>query len=493
MNAHTCLFGGALIAAGLAAHADAQCDLNADDGVSSSYPPGYDYNYSYGRNLTDFGVSDGRFFTVNFGYGVVTTPAYTFVQEYRLRIYDTTDPSNVTLLSESAPLGGSLFEDVVLGEEQTIHVIGNTLAGTVNNIIRLWDITDPVNPQIVNEIDLPGSQSQIWEENGLLFCQTFNPSRIHVLDISNPLSPQTLDVFTPPNAGFRMGRPSGNRLPIGYNEGVPGQTVAIIDISDPTDLQFEASLPVPIGTPIDPVMVGNAVVLNSGSFGGLHVVDFTDPGNPVQRPDIPYPGGSINTSFTSNGFFLFASSSFELESWDLTDPANPIKVAGPVSNFRQNRLAADGGILTALSDDRKGGAASIFDISACSVLPTVINSPLSRLADESTNPEVFSVNASATTDFQWMRDNVPLANGGDFAGVNTANLSVLPHANTEGVYTCTVSNSDGQDTSAPALLGVRAGAPTLPGCNAADLVIPFGVLDLDDIDAFINAFSSNCP
>tara|TARA_Y100001933_G_scaffold61599_1_gene61806 strand:- start:567 stop:797 length:231 start_codon:yes stop_codon:yes gene_type:complete len=36
-------------------------------------------------------------------------------------------------------------------------------------------------------------------------------------------------------------------------------------------------------------------------------------------------------------------------------------------------------------------------------------------------------------------------------------------------------------------------SPCLPECNAADLAEPFGVLDLDDVVAFVSGFTAGAP
>ncbi|MEM1186780.1 MAG: hypothetical protein AAGI53_17480 [Planctomycetota bacterium] len=480
------LFGGALIAAGLASNAGAQCGFDSSSMGFSTAIPGTDYSGSYAYFFSDFGVSDGRIFVVNSG-NFSNAPDYVSVSDSFLNIYDATDPSNITLLSSSALLGGPLFSDSRL-IEQTIHVVGNTLAGDANDRVRLWDITDPINPQIVNEIDLPGFQGQLWEENGLLFCETRSPNAIHVLDISSPLAPQTLDVISFPDGVLEMGRPTGSRLPV-----LSGAGIFVFDISDPTNLSIAGAFDTfsVFGTNLDdPVIAGNAVVVREG--GTLRVIDFADPANPVRGGDVPFPG-SIDRVFTSNGFILYVAADTLIEAWDLSDPANPARVAGPANSRTVQRLAADGGVLLGVDNLNLAGQLTAFNVSGCSVLPTVLNAPVSRLVPESTTPEILSVNASAALTYQWSRDGVPLADGGDFAGVTTPNLSVAPNANTEGIYTCTITNADGSDTSGPSLLGVRAGAPSLPGCAPADLVLPFGVLDLGDVDAFIGSFLSGCP
>lgn len=99
--------------------------------------------------------------------------------------------------------------------------------------------------------------------------------------------------------------------------------------------------------------------------------------------------------------------------------------------------------------------------------------------------------------YEWMKEGVPLTNGGLFHGVDTDELSideVLPE--TQGFYQVRVSNPCGSVTSDSALVfvtGVNVAPPRPEVCKAdvggaGGVSEHDGILDNNDFIAFINAF-----
>jgi hypothetical protein len=124
------------------------------------------------------------------------------------------------------------------------------------------------------------------------------------------------------------------------------------------------------------------------------------------------------------------------------------------------------------------------------------------------SPATFSVTANGTAPFsyQWRRNNNPLSNGGHYAGVTTATLTVsATSALDAGNYDCVVSNACGNMTSNVAALNVNSldsdgdGTPNCAdGCpNDPSKITPgacgCGVADVDsDGDGALDCVDA-CP
>jgi sugar lactone lactonase YvrE len=97
--------------------------------------------------------------------------------------------------------------------------------------------------------------------------------------------------------------------------------------------------------------------------------------------------------------------------------------------------------------------------------PTITTQPVSRSVNEGANV-VFSVAATGTAplSYQWMKDGVALANGGQIAGATTASLAITgARVSDAGSYTVVVGNSSDSVTSTAAILTViSAGQPPAP-------------------------------
>jgi len=125
-------------------------------------------------------------------------------------------------------------------------------------------------------------------------------------------------------------------------------------------------------------------------------------------------------------------------------------------------------------------------------LPVITTQPQSQFVTlpATINLVVAALNAET---FQWQFNGVDLIDGPGITGATTDTLAVNGTTSSPGVYTCIVTNIAGEVASAPAVIAVPADGAPNPGCNLADIAVPFGVLDLDDIDAFIASFTAGCP
>ncbi|MEM1185815.1 MAG: hypothetical protein AAGI53_12550 [Planctomycetota bacterium] len=125
--------------------------------------------------------------------------------------------------------------------------------------------------------------------------------------------------------------------------------------------------------------------------------------------------------------------------------------------------------------------------------PTIIEQPVGVLLPSTGGAAAFSVRVEGGTGltYQWRRDGAPLADGGNITGATTPDLTIAATSADVGVYDCIVSNGATDLATNAVILALRPGG--FAGCNGADLVPPAGIVDLSDLDEFINLFLAGCP
>ncbi len=151
------------------------------------------------------------------------------------------------------------------------------------------------------------------------------------VDISNPEDPVVIGEYTAAEYAYDLAI-SGNILLL-----AAGQSVHLIDISDPKKMRQTATLP--MNEAISVEISGNHAYFATGNTG-LIVVDISDPANPrkVGRYDTPSLAYDVriagNYAYLANyeaGFYVF----------DISEPANP-RVAGRLPSVHATSLTISG-------------------------------------------------------------------------------------------------------------------------------------------------------
>jgi hypothetical protein len=126
--------------------------------------------------------------------------------------------------------------------------------------------------------------------------------------------------------------------------------------------------------------------------------------------------------------------------------------------------------------------------------PTILAQPQSVTADEGRGVNLL-VNADGndlTLSYQWMKEGVDLADGGNFSGVTTDELSIdALDAASEGFYSVRVYNSCGSTVSQSALVFITGHNNPPPRTNAcpADFNAS-GAITVQDIFDFLETYFS---
>jgi len=103
---------------------------------------------------------------------------------------------------------------------------------------------------------------------------------------------------------------------------------------------------------------------------------------------------------------------------------------------------------------------------------------------------VLSLVASGGATYQWSLNGKPLEDGKSVSGANSPSLSLIASAELEGVYSCVVSNPFSSTTSTPVVLGVQVEG------NNDSCVVDLnndGSLNFFDVSLFLQLFGMGCP
>ena len=171
---------------------------------------------------------------------------------------------------------------------------------------------------------------------------------------------------------------------------------------------------------------------------------------------------------------------------------NGVKFSGVTSNVltiasvTTNELGNYSVVVTNLAGSASSAAAALTVVAS----PTFVTLPANQTVVAGANGS-FTVTAagSAPLYYQWLKNNSPLANGGNISGATTATLTVATVSSGDAAnYSVTVSNSLGSITSSvvtltvavpPAIVTPLANATVIAGSNASFTVTASGSATLN--------------
>jgi hypothetical protein len=184
--------------------------------------------------------------------------------------------------------------------------------------------------------------------------------------------------------------------------------------------------------------------------------------------------------------------------YDTTNGEELVKLTASdaaANDFYGSTVAISGGtaIIGAYGDDffacfnadSNPGSAYVFQASR-----KIVQQPLSDVVNFGATASFHVELAdSGGATYQWRRNGVALADGGNISGSNTATLQIIAGDTDKAFYDCVISSQWGPPTTSQrAVLGV------LPDPNACyPDANGDGVLDFFDISQFIIEFGRGCP
>jgi len=232
-----------------------------------------------------------------------------FFREGKVRRFDFSDPRHPVELPSTENFG---------------NVVGNLLF-QVGSVLRILDISDPENPALLSELDLPDNNSLSFNvADGVAYLGLAIPDPILLtIDVHDPTQPQVLGVADLPESEFYRTAAGDGRFIVTTHE-------EVFDELDPHTHHFTNSdlLVIDVSDPSSPV-VGGELSLRRTVFG-----------NPIVSGDV---------AFIPDGEILALS---------LADPQRPFVMSELAAGASSFELID--GLLHAI-----GGGLRLLDISSC--------------------------------------------------------------------------------------------------------------------------------
>jgi hypothetical protein len=407
-------FGGILLGADLA-------------GLEDRYPPEYIHR-----------VGTYRSSSYPIGIHVVGSRAFVANAEAGLLVLDISNPSQPTRV-------GSLATS---GQARAIQVVGNTAyVAHLSSGLQIFDVSNPSTPILLGGYDTPG-QGLAVAVSGTTVAIADGNSGLQLVNVSNPSAPVFLGAYDTPGNAEDV-QIVGSRAFVADGSG----GLQIISISDPTRPSSIGQL-----QPREEVnqveIVGNLAFL--GSYAGLLIVDVTDPALP--RPKGAYDVRGLVRGLEVVGNYVFLIGWDRLTVIDFSNPELPRLVSRYISSWGVTGGDVSGDHAYLLNGN--GLTVEILDVSMFTAPPlaSVIQTEPQDVETAEGQTVSFTVTASGTRPlfFQWQRDGKPIPDA-------TSSMLTLTNVTPDlsGIYSVSVSNSAGSDSSTGALLFV-APLPTPP-------------------------------
>ncbi len=280
--------------------ADAASGLRAIDVTGSNEPTELGLYKVSGGHVKDVAVDGGTAYVVDRNWG--------------LRVVDVSDSKTLTQIGFYGPMKSV----------EAVAVLGDYAYVGAAYSLRVVDISDPVHPKEVRIYDTQGGWVSDVVVNGkyayISIC--YGSYNLHILDISDPANPKMIG-----------GIPSGTGGM--YREiAVAGQIVYVADewglrlisVSDPkAPKQIGYINLVDNGQPPVGIAVSGTIAYLAGSYGGVAIVDVSDPFNPKLVGSYDTPGTTQGMAVAGNRAYA-ADSQSGLRIVDVSNPSMPTEM-----------------------------------------------------------------------------------------------------------------------------------------------------------------------
>ncbi|MBZ0265348.1 T9SS type A sorting domain-containing protein [bacterium] len=195
--------------------------------------------------------------------------------------------------------------------------------------LSVIDISSPQNPLEIGQFqfDEPITDVVIEGDFAFLACRQ---SGLIVVDVSNPTDPTIVDIYDTPGNVSKIAI-AGNCAFV-----TDSDSVRIISISDVMNMEELAAFP---AIPSD-VHVDNGIAYVSDWSGGMHIIDVSEPANPVEMSYFITPPNATSVSVSGNLVYLtLDNTDVDLVIIDVTDPYNALQLEGLVTTNRTENVA----------------------------------------------------------------------------------------------------------------------------------------------------------
>jgi len=240
---------------------------------------------------------------------------YVYVGTYMhdwMKVWDVTDPANA-VLTDSIQLDARRINDVKIHPNNRLGIVTREGASSRRNGIVLLDLSKPSRPEILSEFTetVSGGVHNVWidGERDLVYAAHNGTSSIHILDISDPVRVQEVgrwglardqktlhDVIVQDGYAYLSYWDDGIVMldvGAGSHGGTPTEPVEVSRFAYPigsTHVAWRAGDYLFIGDELFPPGWDAEKAIHARGY--IHVVDYSDPENPVEvaRYEVPEAG-----------------------------------------------------------------------------------------------------------------------------------------------------------------------------------------------------------
>ncbi len=232
-----------------------------------------------------------------------------------LRIIDVREPST-PVYAGRAELDGLGVGVAVNGTDLYL--------GTQDGLVRLFDVTDPIEPVLRSDVDIGGWPLDFEPRGNLLYATTYFGQSLQLMErrtAPTNIVPtiQYARAFLP----FSVALSETRAYILTARFGNAPAEIHIMDITDPGTMTFVSSIDLP-GSHYG-IEVSGAHAYVAGDQG-LLVIDLSDERNPAIGRNVSTPS-ALQSLVLDGGFAYAVTQSDGLRVYDLTDPAQPVETA----------------------------------------------------------------------------------------------------------------------------------------------------------------------
>jgi parallel beta-helix repeat protein len=233
-----------------------------------------------------------------------------------LSVVDFANPGSPAVTQVASPGGG--YSDIV---------VNGTLMYLANwDSVQVFDISSPTKPELLSSVSQPMGPVNIVVKRGVLYeTGEFN---FTMFDVSNPKAISLLGYYDFTKGGGRVsGIGSAHSVSVSGGVAYVDDSGALyaMNISDPAKPSVISEYPAWLSVaPWVSVIKGNYLFV--GGYGGLDVVDISNPSNLKLISGVSPPGDIEDLALVGNTLYA-ASGAGGLQVIDISNPASPVITA----------------------------------------------------------------------------------------------------------------------------------------------------------------------
>ncbi len=247
-----------------------------------------------------------------------------------LVVLDLSDPLNPVMLNDSTGIPA-----------YKVFQMGNIFTAGLEKGFRMVQVSDPSSPVVVGAFDAHDETGpNITQTSGLWVLDTtyafLSYQGLTILDISNPSYPVCVANDTSMSvADIDLSPP--------YAYTVGGQSFQILDISDPTNPQKIGAYSTTDSNESFVSVDVQGTYAYVGTYNhGLRILDISDPTSPSEvgeyTPSSPYPIDFVDVKVRGNYVYIAHRFESKIRVVDVSDPTSPVEVSTVYLGATPNEL-----------------------------------------------------------------------------------------------------------------------------------------------------------